>query len=239
MLVVFALGIGGCITIVSVANVAVNNATTVQPPASTTTQAPVVKGPEPTCAYIGTDHILPYMQVELTFTNTHGDVNGLDVTYALLDGKGGTRFFDRKEDVGLAKANEKFRISVSTYEVLPPNINEATIGCRVLAIEEGIDIGGFQNSTDADTCTVLGADSSGRIEVDVAVTSPFKKTTKMQTWWALQAPGPVRFDTDTEVSDHVGAGESIRISAHPVTVPGWIGDGKVTCAVLGFWDQGP
>ena len=72
-----------------------------------------------------------------------------------------------------------------------------------------------------------------------AVTSPFKQTTKMQTWWALPAPGSVRFDTGTNVSDLVGGGESIRVQGdYGVEVPDWVGDGKVTCAVIGFWDQG-
>jgi hypothetical protein len=49
----------------------------------------------------------------------------------------------------------------------------------------------------------------------------------------------VRFDIGTEVVDLFGAGESIRISEDTLTeMPGWIGDGEVTCAVLGVWDQG-
>lgn len=212
---------------------------------TTTTQAPAAEGPEPTCAYIGTDPDFQYMQVELTFTNPLGDVNGLEVTYALLDGEGGTRFFTGTaggldhEDIHFPAANEQFRLSVDTREDVPPNIEEATIDCSVLAIEEITDIGGYERATDADTCEVLGVDSSGNIQVEVAVTSPYEETTTVQTWWALQAPGPVRFETGTEVVDLVGGGESFRITPQFGTEkPGWIGDGEVTCAVLGFWDQG-
>lgn len=97
-------------------------------------------------------------------------------------------------------------------EDVPPNIDEATIGCTVLAIEEGTDLGGYQRATDADTCTVLEADSSGDIQVEVAVTSPYEETSKVQTWLALDAPGPMRFECDTEVADFVATGESFRIT---------------------------
>lgn len=210
-----------------------------------TTRSPVAKGPKPTCVYSGTDSRLHYMQVELTFTNPLGDVNGLEVTYALRDGEGGTRFFTGTAggigpgDIYFPAANEQFRLSVDTRMAVPPNIGEATIGCSVLAIEEGIDIGGFKRATDADACEVLGTDSSGRIQVDVEATSPYKETTKVQTWWRLQAPGAVSFETDTKVVDLVGAAETFRISPEYGTKkPGWIGDGEVTCVVVGFWDQG-
>lgn len=224
-----------------------DKATSVPPTgATTTTQAPVVKGPESTCTYLGTDPDFGYMQADLTFTNTLGEVNAPEVTYALLDGEGGTRFFTGTAggldlaDIHFPRADEKFRISVDTREKVPPNVNAATIGCRVLAIEEGTDIGGYERATDADTCTVLGVDSRG-LKVDVAATSPYKETTKVQVWWALQAPGGVRFDTETKVVDLVGGGEMFRVSGESTgeEIPAWVGDpGGVTCAVVGFWDQG-
>lgn len=200
---------------------------------------------EATCAYTGTDPDFGDMQVELAFTNPLGQVPGLEVTYALLDGEGGTRFFTGTaggldlEFIQFPAADEQFRLSIDTSEDLPPAIEETTIGCTVLAIEESLDIGGYQRATDADTCEVLGTDSSGNIQVDMSVISPYGETTTVQTWWALQAPGPVRFETETEVVDLVGAGETFRISPEFGTEkPEWIGDGEVTCSVVGFWDQG-
>ena len=187
-------------------------------------------GPEPTCAYSGTDPDFKDMLVDLTFTNSLGDVNGLEVTYALLDGEGGTRFFTGTaggldlEDISFPAANEQFQLSVETGENLARSIDEATIGCTVLAIEESTDIGGYQRATEADTCKVRGADSSGDIQVEVEVTSPYEETTTVQTWWALNAPGPVRFETETEVVALVGAGESIRIiPEYGTEKPKWIG----------------
>ncbi len=216
--------------------------TTVPPGEDTTTQAPVAEGPEPMCTYVGTDPDSEDMQVELIFTNPLGEVEDLEATYALLDGEGGTRFFTDTvwvdDALALPRANEQFRISADTREEVPPNIEQTTIDCTVLAIEAGTDIGGFQRATDADTCTVIGTDPNGGIQVEVAVTNPFEETTNVQTWWALQAPGPVRFDGDTDVTEFVGAGESfpIRPEFGPKK-PGWIGDGEVTCAVLGFWQH--
>ena len=224
-----------------------SEATTVAPadeaPASETTetQAPVDEGPEPTCAYAGTNDTGD-MQVDLTFTNTLGEVNDLEVTYALLDSEGGTRIFT---DTPIAQwgyfptANEQFRVTAEALEPVPPGADEATIACTVLGIEESTSLSGFQRASDADTCTVLGTDPSGGIRIEVAVASPYEETTNVQTWWALQAPGQVRFDVDTEVTDLVGAGESYRITpdfGRPK--PAWVGDSAVTCTVLGFWDQG-
>ena len=156
------------------------------------------------------------------------------MTYALL-GPDGTRFLTGTEKlIMFPRANEQFRLSVTTRKELPPNIEAATISCRVLAVEEGNDLGGFERATESDTCTVLGIDSSGNIQVALKVTSPYEKTTKVQTWWALQAPGPVRFDTGTDVVDLVGAGETFQISQdYGPKKPAWIGDGEVTCAVVG------
>lgn len=211
---------------------------------ATTTQASTeVDGFQATCAYSGTDPDFGDMQVDLTFTNPLGDVNELEVTYALLDGEGGMRFFTGStfiyEQIMFPVTNEQFRLAVDTGEDVPPNIEATTIDCTVLAIEESTDIGGFARATAADTCTVLGVDSSGRAQVELAVTSPYAQTTTVQTWWALYGPGPMRFETETEVVDLVGAGESFRIiPAYGTEKPGWIGDGEVTCAVVGFWDQG-
>jgi hypothetical protein len=212
-------------------------------PEGESTTVPPSEAPEATCAYAGTGDFGNGMQVELTFTNPLGEVNWLgDVTYALTDGEGGTRFFTdsafSENWDAFPMANEQFRVIASPLEQVPPGIDEATIGCTVLGIEEAsFDLGGYQRASDTDTCTVLGTDPSGLIQVEVAVTSPYDETTNLQVWWALYAPGQVRFDADTDVTDLVGAGESYRIPTSTVTKPEWIGDGEVTCKVVGFWDN--
>ncbi|MEI8148425.1 MAG: hypothetical protein WCG62_05025 [Actinomycetes bacterium] len=212
--------------------------------ATTTTQTPVEKGPAPTCAFAGADSSSD-MQVDLTFTNTLGDVNGIEVTFALIDGKDGTRFYTGTAggidtvDLEFPVANEQFRLSARTLKELPPDIEATTISCKVLAIEEAMDIGRLKRATGADTCTVLGTDSSGYVQVKLAVSSPYADIARVQTWWALQGPGGVRFDTGTDVVDLVGAGETFQIiPLFSKKRPSWIGDGEVTCVVRGFWDQG-
>lgn len=207
-----------------------------------TTTATDDAGPEPECAYTGTDPNFGDMQVELTFNNPLGEVDWFEVTYALLDGEGGTRFFTGDTagiDLQFPSTNEAFRVAVDAREELPPGIDEATIDCTVLGIEERGDIGGFERPGDDDTCTVLGTDSDGDIQVEVSATSPYDQTTEIQTWWALQAQGQVRFDTETEVIDLVGAGETFLIAPDRGTpAPEWVGDGEVTCFVAGYWDHG-
>jgi hypothetical protein len=210
----------------------------------TTTLVPVADGPEPTCTYMGTAGMFDYMEVELEFTNPLGEVTDLEVTYALLDGEAGSRFFTGSAGgldmvwIMFPAANEQFRLSVDTRADLPPSVEESTITCAVLAIEEGLDIGGNQRASEADSCEVVGEDSSGKVQVELSVTSPFEETMRIQTWWALQAPGPVTFASDTEVVDLVGAGERFKIVPRFGTdKPEWIGDDEVTCAVLGFWGR--
>lgn len=43
------------------------------------------------------------------------------------------------------------------------------------------------HASEGDTCEVLGTDSSGGIQIRVAVTNPYKETARVQTWWALRA----------------------------------------------------
>lgn len=216
----------------------VGQTTTTVGQTTTTTQA----GPAPTCSYTGTDPDFGYMQVELSFTNTLGEVNDPEATYALLDGEGGTRFFTGTAggldlaDLHFPRVNEQFRMPVDTREKLPPNIDATSIHCRVLKIEEGTDIGGYKRASGAETCTVVAADKS-RARVDVAAISPYDKTTKVQVWWAMQAPGNLRFATGTNVVDLVGAGEKYRFTEDTRGIPAWVAAGSVTCTVVGYWDQ--
>jgi hypothetical protein len=216
-------------------------------PASTavtsSTQPPVAQGPPPACTYAGLNDS-GNMQVEVTFTNPLGEVNEVAALFALFDGEGGPRFYTASDvivsDLGkFPRPGEQFRVNVRTIDELPPGVNEATITCKVLEVEESTSISGYKRATDADTCTVIGTDPAGGVQVDLSVTSPYEETTKVQTWWALEAPGPVRFGTDTEVTDLVAAGETYRITPEfGKAKPAWVGDGQVTCSVLGFWDQG-
>ena len=205
---------------------------------TTTTSTSVADGPEPTCEYTGSDPDFGYMNIELTFTNTLGEVDDLELTYALLDGEGGTRFLTQTAGITLPSANEQFRIDAGNSEELPPNIEESTIDCKVLAVEELRTSARYERATDADTCTVLGVDSDGRPQVEVSVTNPFDETTSLQAWWAMQGPGLVRFDRGVEAMDLVGAGETIKLTGEGSygAVPGWVGEGEVTCTVLGVRD---
>lgn len=205
---------------------------------STTAQAP--EGPVGTCSYLGTDD-LHHMQVEVVFTNTLGDINSVEVTFALLD-PAGTRFFtgtaggNDLQDLHFPKANEQFRVAVNTYEDVPPNVDVATVGCKVLGAEEGTDIGGYKRAGATDTCAITGRDGNDAL-VDLSVTSPYDKTTKVQVWWSMYGPGGVRFNTGTKVTDLVGAGETYKVAGEKVyEIPAWVGN-DITCAVGGYWQH--
>jgi hypothetical protein len=211
-------------------------------PTTTTTEA----APAATCTYAGTEGIIgETMHVDLTWTNPlGGKSNDTEVIYALLDGSG-TRFFtgnagEIDPQIMFPATDEQFHLLVDTREDLPASIDPATITCKVLGIDKGTDIGGFERATDASTCAVTSINNDQLAVVDVSAVSPYKTTTKVQVWWALVGPGGVRFDTPTKVVDLVGAGETFRVTGETglVEVPDWVGDAPVTCRVVGFWDQG-
>lgn len=194
------------------------------------------------CAYAGTGGLRDDMQVDLTFTNQLGEVDDVEVTYALLEGKGGTRFHTASTSPGtwikFLTAQEKFRLRVDTHKELPADIDEETIDCTVLAIEEDSNLlGDYKRASDKNTCEVTGTDPSGGIKIRAEVTNPYNETAKVQTWWALRA-GSVTFETDTEVVDLVKAGEPFTITPEfGPDKPDWVAENEVTCDVLGFWNQ--
>lgn len=203
---------------------------------------PMAEGPAPSCSYMGTDGLMDDMHVELVFTNPLGEVNGLEVTYALLDGEDGARFHTGTAGgldlvtIKFPSTNEQFRLYANTGESVPTGIDDADINCSVLEIKENATIGGYHRASDMDTCEITGVDSSGSIQVEISVTNPYEETADVQTWWALQAPGPVTFAADTEVVDLVGDGERFTIiPRYGQGKPEWVDDAEVSCVVLGFW----
>lgn len=198
-----------------------------------------------TCLYAGTGGFTSDgMQVEVSFTNPFGDIPGVELTYALLDGDGGTRFYTGTaggldlQDIHFPASNEQFRLTVDTGDDVPANIDETTIDCTILKIEKSLSLSGYERASDADTCEVTGRDSSGRVMVNLSVTSPYDEMTSVQTWWSLQAPGPIRFDSDTKVTKAIAPNETFQITPQFGTdVPNWVGDQEITCTVLGFWQH--
>jgi hypothetical protein len=186
---------------------------------------------EPTCSYLGTDDF-DDMQVELTLTNSLGAVPSLDVTFALAGGDG-VRFFTGNEFVQYPVADERFRLTADTVTELPVGVDEATISCEVLAIEEG-----FGNVLElpgpADVCEFVEIDSFGDIQIELGFTSPFTTTEDVYVYYALRGPGGVRFADSLTTVDLVGGAEAVRLDEDTVTEsPSWVGD-DVTCDILGF-----
>lgn len=207
------------------------------PETTTTSEAAVPEDAEPTCAYAGVDQI-GNMLVELTAITTSAASN-LKVTYVLRDGEGGTRFFDGTDYIPFPREDEAFRVRFDTFEAVPNGIDEATIACEVLDIESDGFYDDAKLPSDSDRCTFIAADEADGIQVEVDLTSPFLETRNLQVWWAVEAPGPVRFSTGNEGVGLVGAGESVRVSGSTLEVlPEWLGDSEVTCTVLGIVDQG-
>lgn len=219
-------------TSISATSTAVTTAsTTTAPPA--TTGAPDAAPTEPACSYVGVDEY-DDMQVELQFTNPLGDVPSVRVTYALLDGDG-VRFITSEAFIDLAAANERFRMEVDTVEPLPARIDESSITCRVLGIEEGFDIGGIQAPTRQDKCDFVGVDDYGDIQIELTAVSPFDETTNIQLYYALRGAGQVRFYTSSDYVDLVAAGERVRTNTDTVEpLPDWVDEAEGSCSLLGI-----
>lgn len=244
--VVFVLGLGtGCTARSDDGKPGAEGGTLPAPGTNSTNEESPVEHSQPKCAFAGLDPRTENMKVTLNFTNSLGEVNDLEATYGLFDGEGGMRFYTGTAGyldglfLTFPSADEKFALAIRTRDTLPAKINRSTIACKVLAIKEGFDLGGYVRASVSDTCKVVGG-SSGGPKIEATVTSPYRNTTRVQTWWALQGPGPVRFGTDTEVVDLVSAHETFKIAPKfgLIQKPAWVPSGKVTCRVLGFWDQG-
>ena len=186
---------------------------------------------EPTCGYLGTDSFND-IQVELLLTNRLGAVPALDVTIALKGGDG-VRFLTDTQFVQYPLPEERFRLEVDTVTELPAGVDEATISCEVLAVEEGFgDLPELPGP--GDVCEFVEIDDFGDIQIEITATSPFTTTGDLFVHYALRGPGGVRFSDSSALVDLVGAGETIRVSEDTVTEPpSWVGD-EISCDILGF-----
>lgn len=197
--------------------------------------------PKATCAFVGVDADFGEMQVELSFSNPLGEVDGLELTYGLFSGD--VRFFTGSAggldlvDIDFPKLGEQFRLAVDTSEDLPLNIKAEEIICEVLAIEEATQIGGYIRAASSDTCEIIRTDEYGKVFVSVKASNPYEELTDVQVFWAFYDQGSIRFESDTDIVEKLNPGEKFQIdSEYGVEKPQWIADGVVSCAVIGFWD---
>jgi hypothetical protein len=216
---------------------------TTEPPATTetsetsaTTEPPATSQPAvpsgPTCTIRGVDDFSD-IQVELAFTNTAGDVGSLEVTYVLLD-RSGVRFATESAFVEYPAAGERFRVDEDTLTELPVGVDEASVTCQILGIEEGFFSDDLVAPTEPFSCTFVEVDDFGDIQVDLIVTSPFGDTEDITIAYALRAPDGTRFADSRAFVDLVAPGETVRVAEDSLTdVPGWIDGGDVACDVLG------
>ena len=202
---------------------------------------PVSDQPKATCAFEGVDVDFGEMQVELTFSNPLGEVDGLELTYGLFSGD--VRFFTGSAggldlvDIDFPKQSEQFRLAVDTGEDLPSNINVEEIVCEVLAIEEATQIGGYQRTASSDTCEIIRTDEDGQVFVSVKASNPYEELTDVQVFWAFYDQSSIRFASDTDIVEKLNPGEKFQIdSEYGVEKPQWIEGSVVSCAVIGFWD---
>lgn len=208
--------------------------TTVTP----TTDAPATTTPptdpgEATCRSLGVD-TFGDVQVELTFTNPLGDVDDLQVAYALAD-RNGVRFGDSTAYVERAAANERFRISDDSLEDLPPDVDEDEVTCTILVIEEGFGFGDTEPPGADAACEFIEIDSFDDIQIRVSATSPFGETVDIEIIAALRGPDGVRFGTTSAFANRVAPGESVRISHDTITeLPDWVNEDEFTCEVIGI-----
>ena len=197
--------------------------------------------PKATCAFVGVDNDFGEMQVELTFSNPLGEVDGLELTYGLFSGD--VRFFTGSAggldivDIDFPKQGEQFRLAVDTSEDLPLNIKAEEIICEVLAIEEATQIGGYKRAAPSDTCEIIRTDEDGKVFVSVKASNPYEELTDVQVFWAFYDQDSIRFDSDTDIVEKLNPGDKFQIdSEYGVEKPQWIAGDVVSCALIGFWD---
>jgi hypothetical protein len=185
---------------------------------------------EPTCGYVGTDSFGD-MQIELAVANPLGAVPALDVTYALLSE--GERFLTESAFIQYVAPGERFRIDVDTFTEPPLDVDEASIDCEVVSIEEGFGSPPTPPASD-DGCEFVELDSFGDIQIELDVGSPFPTTEDIYVLYALRGPDGVRFADSLVSVGALDAGERVVVSEDTFTEPpAWVGN-DITCSILGF-----
>ncbi len=186
--------------------------------------------PPPTCTYAGSD---PFINLDLTFTNPLGEVSNVRLSYALL--ASGVRFGDGDEGFLFPGANEQFRVREGTIEELPAEVDEQTVTCEVIAVEE-FSLP-FERGPEVGTCVIQRDEASGSPRVELLATNPFAQTRDVAFFYALRAQDSVRFGFGEPMAHMLRGGEQVRFTEKVGDLPSWVDPAAVTCDVLGYYGR--
>lgn len=187
-------------------------------------------GPPPTCTYAGSD---TFIDLDLTLTNPLGAISNVRMSYALY--AAGVRFADGEESFLLPSANEQFRERAGTIEQLPADVDEQTVTCEVIAVDE-FSLP-FERGPEVGTCMIQRDEASGSLRAELLVTNPFAQTRDVAFFYALRAQDSVRFDFGEPLARMLRGGEQMRFTEEVGDLPPWVDPAAVTCDVLGFYGR--
>jgi len=199
------------------------------PPTTTTIAPPVTEG----CSLLGTDEFGD-ITIELTVVSPTSAVSQLEVGFELTDVEGEV-FLPDFQVVEYVAPGEVIRLTILTFEPVPPGNDLGSVNCTITSVES-IEL--FEDQFVAgpsDTCSVIGVDEIGDVQVDVTVQNPDVEAADLVFTYAVRDQRGVRVISDVGFADGLdpGATSTQQIDTL-VPPPAGVDPATLTCDVVGI-----
>lgn len=201
------------------------------PPFLTTTVPPTA--PLVGCEVLGTDEFGDIL-IELTVESPTSTVGLLEATFVLNDSAGSEIISDFLR-IDFMSPGEVARLTVETFETVPPGNDVSALSCSIDAVDES-DL--FENQrlpAPDDTCSVLGVDDVGDLQLTTTVRNPSSEEADVIFTFAVRDAEGVRVISDVGFADELGAGQIVTQEVDTLTAPGpEIDVAALTCDIVGL-----
>ncbi len=201
------------------------------PPALTTTVPPAA--PLEDCTVLGADEFGD-IEIELTTVSPSTTVSLLEVGFVLRDTAGAEVLADFLL-VEFAAPGEVFRLAIPTFEPVPEGADVASLSCEIGGVEV-IDLFTDQRLPGPDdTCSVLGVDDIGDLQLDVTVRNPAPESADLIFTYAVRDQQGTRVISDVGFADGLDPGQVATQQVDTlIPPPAGLDPAALTCDVVGL-----
>ena len=207
---------------------------TAPPTTIVVTAPPTTAPPAPVsdCTVLGVDRFGD-MELQLSGSSPAPAVAQLEVGFELLDGAGELIVPDFLL-IEFAAPGEGFRLAVETFEPVPSGFDLASITCEVTSIDV-IELFGDQRLPGPnDSCTVIGVDDIGDLQLDVTVQNPDAEAADLIFTYAVRDPQGVRVMSDVAFADGLDPGQVTPVQVDTLfPPPPGLDPATLTCDIAG------
>ena len=201
------------------------------PPFLTTTVPPTA--PLVECEVLGTDEFGDIL-IELTVESPTPTVGLLEATFVLNDSAGSEIISDFLR-IDFMSPGEVARLTVETFEAVPPGNDVSALSCSIVAVDESDLLENQRLPAPDDTCSVLGVDDVGDLQLTTTVRNPSSEEADVIFTFAVRDAEGVRVISDVGFADELGAGQVVTQDVDTLTAPGpGIDVAALTCDIVGL-----